>query len=277
MKVVYFGSDVFLTCFDYFLRYHEIIALYTYHHDEDYMTEEGIVRKAKAHGIPVHYESISAEEAEELFRSGECELFFVAEYDRLIPVPEGLSTFRGVNVHSSLLPEGRSYYPIEAAMDRELTRTGVTIHKLAPDLDSGTILDQRALDITPEMDSVDVYINLARLAREMTEKLAEDLEGAWVREAPPTVRQPYWKRPAPERLTLSHDMTRAEALERFRRFNSMTQVKLEGRLYYVRGLTTGTAKLPWKEWHLRDSIRLYALRDGHARLWIQAKTGEDRK
>ena len=153
----------------------------------------------------------------------------------------------------------------------------MTIHKLAPDLDSGTILDQQALDITPEMDSVDVYINLARLAREMTEKLAEDLETAWARETPPVVRQPYWKRPDPERLTLAHNLTRAEALEQFRRFNSMTQVRLEGRLYYVRGLTTGTAKLPWKEWHLRDSIRLYALRDGHARLWIQAKTGEDRK
>ena len=89
MKVIYFGSDVFLTCFDFFLRYHEIIALYTYHHDEDYMTEEGIVRKAKAHGIPVHYESITAEEAEagfdslELVYPGEIPVF--EKYDEFVP------------------------------------------------------------------------------------------------------------------------------------------------------------------------------------------------
>ena len=46
MKVVYFGSDVFLSCFEYFVEKHQVLALYTYHNDEDYFTEYAIVKRA---------------------------------------------------------------------------------------------------------------------------------------------------------------------------------------------------------------------------------------
>ena len=46
MKVVYFGSDVFLSCFEYFVEKHQVLALYTYHNDEDYFTEYAIARRA---------------------------------------------------------------------------------------------------------------------------------------------------------------------------------------------------------------------------------------
>ena len=58
MKVVYFGSDVFLSCFEYFVEKHQVLALYTYHNDEDYFTEYAIVKRAGELGIPVHYEAI---------------------------------------------------------------------------------------------------------------------------------------------------------------------------------------------------------------------------
>ncbi len=59
MKVVYFGSDVFLSCFEYFVEKHQVLALYTYHNDEDYFTEYAIVKRAGELGIPVHYEEPS--------------------------------------------------------------------------------------------------------------------------------------------------------------------------------------------------------------------------
>ena len=55
MKIVYFGSDVFLSCFEYLLEKHQVLALYTYHNDEDYFTEYTIVQRARELGIPVHY------------------------------------------------------------------------------------------------------------------------------------------------------------------------------------------------------------------------------
>ena len=131
MKVVYFGSDVFLSCFEYFVEKHQVLALYTYHNDEDYFTEYAIVKRAEELGIPVHYEAISPEEIRRYFTEEGCELFFIAEYDRILTLPEELPAFRGINTHSSLLPQGRSYYPIEGAMERELSCTGVTMHKVA--------------------------------------------------------------------------------------------------------------------------------------------------
>ena len=44
MKIVYFGSDVFLDVFEYLHLNHEILVLYTYHMEEDYFNEHNIVQ-----------------------------------------------------------------------------------------------------------------------------------------------------------------------------------------------------------------------------------------
>lgn len=265
MDIVYFGSDVFISCFEYLVKRHHIRALYTYHNDEDYITEFGIVRRAKELGIPIHYEAVTPEVTRQYFRDG-CSLYFVAEYDRIIEIPEDLTAFRGVNIHSSALPEGRSYYPIEAAMERGLTRTGVTMHELKPRLDSGAIMAHRIFDVTPEMDSVDVYLKCAAFAREMMEEVFRDFDGAWDRAIQQPERMPYWKRPAAEKMTLHHAMSRKEAAEVFRRYNSMTQVCLGGRWHYVSALLTGPSALLEPEWQLTQERWLYSVADGNLRL-----------
>ena len=241
MKVVYFGSDVFLSCFEYFVEKHQVLALYTYHNDEDYFTEYAIVRRAGELGIPVHYEAISPEEIRRYFTEEGCELFFIAEYDRILTLPEELPAFRGINTHSSLLPQGRSYYPIEGAMERELSCTGVTMHKVAQRLDGGDVLAQHTIDITADTDSIDVYLQSAAWARATVEQLLEHFDDRWAAGRPQAEKHPYWKRPASELLTLHPEMSRAEALAIFRKYNSMTQVELGGAWFYVTAIGTGTA------------------------------------
>ena len=266
MKIVYFGTDVFLSCFEYFVRHHHIMALYTYHNGEDYFTEYAIVRRARELGIPVHYESVTEEEILRYMEDG-CGLFFLAEYNRLLPVPPG-SSFRGINVHSSLLPQGRSYYPIECAMERGLTATGVTLHKVTERLDGGEILAQRRIPVPLEEDSVDVYLRCGAAAREMLEEVLGDFEGAWRRAWGQTDRLPYWRRPAPGLLTLDHGQTAAQALDMFRRYNSLCQVNLRGRWHYVTALEPGTAPLPAPECRLAANRWLYGIADGHLRLHV---------
>ena len=89
MEIVYFGSDVFLSCFDYLVRRHHILALYTYHNEEDYFTEFAIVRRARALGIPVHYESITPERIVRYFAQEGCELprRTVAKYRDELHIP----------------------------------------------------------------------------------------------------------------------------------------------------------------------------------------------
>ena len=268
MDIIYFGTDVFYSCFDYLSKHHRIRELYTYHNDEDYFTEYEIVRRAKELGIPVHYEAVTPEQTKAYFKDG-VSVYFSAEYDRIIDIPEDLPEFRGINIHSSALPEGRGYYPIESAMERDLPRTGVTAHKLMQRFDSGDILAQRRFDITPDMDSVDVYLTSAANALDMTKEIFSDFESAWNAASVQSGRGSYWKRTAREKLTLTHDMDVREALEIFRRYNGMTEAFINGRKYFVRSAVKGQAFLPKKEIRISDDLYLYAVRDGHVRLTVK--------
>lgn len=268
MKVVYFGSDVFLSCFEYFLSEHEILALYTYHNDEDYFNEYSITRLAKENGIPIFYEDITVEAIEKYIHEDGCGMFFVAEYDRIIPIPEGLDEFKGINTHSSLLPQGRSYYPIEAAMERGLCKMGVTMHKLVSKLDKGDIILQRSFSISDDTDSIDIYLECAKNASEMVRLIFGDIEKYWNGAKPQTGKYPYWNRPQRELMRIDHNMTCGEANEIFRKYNSMTEVELGGRMYYVRTLTTGRSPVCRDEIYLSPDRVLYRAADGHLRLHI---------
>jgi methionyl-tRNA formyltransferase len=275
MKIVYFGTDVFLSCFLYFAEHHQILGLYTYHNDEDYFTEYSIVREAKRMGIPVHYEDMTKEETCRYFLEQGCQLFFVAEYNRILPVPEGLDSFRGINLHSSLLPVGRSYYPIEAAMERDIKRSGVTMHKISPSLDAGDILDSYPLEISEEMDSVDVYLGCGLGAESMARRMMEDFEASWnkARTQKTDKKYPYWKRPSEEKLTITHEITTVQALDCFRRYNQLTQVILENRAYYIRAMDTGTAFLKEDVILIKGDQILYRVTDGHLRLILHTERG----
>lgn len=275
MKIVYFGTDVFLSCFRYFSEYHEILALYTYHNDEDYFTEYRIVKEAKGLGIPIHYEDISEETTCRYFEEKGCRLFFVAEYNRILPVPKGLPTFRGINMHSSLLPEGRSYYPIEAAMERDLKVTGITMHEIASKLDRGPVLDNYQVEITPDMDSIDIYLRCAEGAEMMIRRMMENFEEEWnaARKQPEDRNYPYWKRPGREKLTITHQMTLEEARDCFRRYNQMAQIEIGGHEYYIRALDTGTTPVADDVRAIKEDMVLYRVKDGHLRLVLYVEGG----
>ena len=277
MKIVYFGSDVFLSCFEYLIKNEEVLALYTYHNDEDYFNEYNIVAMAKENGIPVHYEAIERERIRQYFTEEGCDLFFIAEYDKKVNIPEDLKEFRGINTHSSLLPQGRSYYPIECAMARDLPVTGVTMHKLSNDLDSGDILRQRRVEVTKERDSVDIYLMNAANAREMLEEIVTDFEEVWASGIPQAEILAYWRRPEDALLTLTHDMCVADALEIFRKYNSMTEIMIGGRIYFVTAIMPGSAPLPKEELRIHDTLWLYRLRDGHVRVGVFVKNQKNRK
>ena len=268
MKIVYFGTDVFLPCFRYLAEREEVLALYTYPNDEDYFTEHLIVREARSRGIPVTYGRIPEERVRRYFEKEGCGLFFSAEYGYIIPVPAGLASFRGVNVHSSRLPEGRGYYPIECAMERGLARTGVTMHKIISETDAGDVLFREPVEITPEMDSVDVYLESSRRALEMTKRLFADFENVWNAARPQERLGERWAKPAESVRLLDHGMTIAEARATHRRFNQTTLVRLDGRLHHVVTIEPGRATLPASEIEIAPGRFLYAVPDGHLRLTV---------
>ena len=95
-----------------------------------------------------------------------------------------------------------------------------------------------------------------------------DFERYWNEAKPQTEALPYWSRPERELMSINHTMTRGEALDRFRKYNAMTEVELGGRRYYVTELTAGMSPVYREEIYLSPDRVLYRVADGHLRLHI---------
>ena len=263
MKIVYFGTDVYLDLFRYLLENHTILSLYTYHQAEDYFSDREIVRLAEKNGIPFTYDSITKEEEQRFIREG-CSLFLSAEYDRLIPVLPEEEGFRGVNLHCALLPEGRSYCPVECAMARGLSKTGITLHKLAPKFDTGDIILQRRIPIHERFDSIDLTIECSRMGKEMVADFLKDPDRLWKNAYPQKELLPVWYLPPKEERIITHDLTVKEARQRFRIYNRMVRLQIDGEEFNPDFFETGAAVFGARVIYAQDVV-IYGLRDGHIR------------
>ena len=78
-----------------------------------------------------------------------------------------------INVHASLLPELRGAAPINWAIIRGYTETGVTVMRMAEKMDAGPILLQTAEPILPDERASDLWTRLSELgAAALVETLA---------------------------------------------------------------------------------------------------------
>lgn len=263
MKIVYFGTDVYLPTFIFLLKNHTVMKLYTYHQTEDYFSDREIVTLAERLGIPYSYDLITMEEERRFIAEG-CDLFLSAEYDRLIPVLPEEDGFRGVNLHCALLPEGRSYCPVECAMARGLKETGVTLHKLAPRFDAGSIILQRRIPIPETYDSIDLTIECARAADGMIREFLADPDRLWNEAVPQKRVFPAWFLPPWEERIITHDLTVAEARNRFRIFNRMVRIQIGEKEYNPEFFETGAAVFGPRVILAQDAV-IYGLKDGHIR------------
>src|SRR5215217_1649141 len=104
---------------------------------------------ARQHGLTVHQPSkIKNEEALQLFASHDMDAAVVVAYGRILPAGFLTAPRLGcVNVHFSLLPRYRGAAPVNWAIVRGETETGVTTMRIVEELDAGAILLQRAAAI----------------------------------------------------------------------------------------------------------------------------------
>ena len=79
------------------------------------------------------------------------ELIVVAAFGQILrPVVLDLPKFGCINVHASLLPRWRGAAPIHAAILNGDATTGISIMRMDPGIDTGSILSQKSLSITHE-------------------------------------------------------------------------------------------------------------------------------
>ncbi|HEY6273565.1 MAG TPA: methionyl-tRNA formyltransferase [Terriglobales bacterium] len=117
------------------------------------------------------------EEFRKKLESLQLEAIVVVGYGRLIPTwmlelpPRG-----NINVHASLLPKYRGAAPIQWAIARGETVTGVTTMLLNEGLDTGDILLQSTTEIHPEDTAVTLAPRLAAMGADLLVKTLRGLE-----------------------------------------------------------------------------------------------------
>jgi methionyl-tRNA formyltransferase len=89
----------------------------------------------------------------------------------------GLFPLGGINIHPSLLPKYRGPTPIPAAIINREKETGITIQKLAPEMDSGDILAQEAVPLDGRETTASLGETMARRAAIMLPAVLAGIAG----------------------------------------------------------------------------------------------------
>ncbi len=95
------------------------------------------------------------------------ELIIVVAYGQILRQEVlDLPRFGCINVHASLLPRWRGAAPIQAALLNGDEQTGITIMKMDAGMDTGDILAQSVIPITPDDDAFTLSQKLSQLGAE---------------------------------------------------------------------------------------------------------------
>jgi methionyl-tRNA formyltransferase len=109
----------------------------------------------------------------------------VVGYGRIIPQwMLDLPRFGNLNLHASLLPKYRGAAPIQWAIARGESVTGVTTMQIDAGLDTGAILLQRELAIAPEDTAETLAPKLAALGADLMLETLRELESGQSRSSP---------------------------------------------------------------------------------------------
>ncbi len=133
---------------------------------------------ADSRGIPVlQPKSLKTESIEGKIRELGVDVIVVVAYGKILPTSLLESPKIGcLNVHASLLPEYRGAAPIQRAMLEGRLETGVTIMKVAPELDAGPIVAQSKMDISDDDDALSVSNYLSVLGADLLLRVLDDVE-----------------------------------------------------------------------------------------------------
>ena len=152
---------------------------------------------AMARGVPlIQPESINRPEAVERLRAEAPDAIIVIAYGKRLTVRVlRLPRLGCYNIHASLLPKFRGAAPITHAILAGERETGVTLQRMAAQIDAGAIVAQRSIPIGPEETAGELFDRLAALAGEMILPALDAIENgtvvertqnaAGVTEAPP--------------------------------------------------------------------------------------------
>jgi methionyl-tRNA formyltransferase len=142
--------------------------------------------RATLGGLPVYQPaSFKSPQTLELLRGMALDALVVVAYGLILP-PAALECPRlgCINIHASLLPRWRGAAPIQRALLAGDETTGVTIMRMDAGLDTGPMLEARAVDIGARDTAKTLHDRLARLGADLVGETLNALSKGGIREVP---------------------------------------------------------------------------------------------
>jgi methionyl-tRNA formyltransferase len=124
-----------------------------------------VVECARALKVPV-FPDVSTESVERVIMATRPDCVVVSSYNRILHA-RTLKRCKFVNVHYAPLPKYRGRANVNWAIINGEAETAITIHVIAPTLDSGNILFQKRVPIGPDDTVADLYKLLNEIQREV--------------------------------------------------------------------------------------------------------------
>jgi len=212
MKIAYCGYDFFYACLNELLAaQYEVCRVFTFPCDNRYNFNQYIREICSRHNLPLNERRLDEAALIELEQEG-CELIITAGYRYKVP-DLSHTVMRGINIHPTLLPTGRGVWPLPWTILTNQPRSGVTIHKLTQEYDTGDILAQDSfpLDANERLETLSVKVQL--LAKTLLKSVMTDIDQYWDQAQPQTGQGSEWGLPEKSQRTLNWNLP-IESLDR---------------------------------------------------------------
>jgi methionyl-tRNA formyltransferase len=228
MKITYFGYNTFSSCLELLISLgHELVCIYT---GEGSIHTDRVIRCATLNQIPLCLNKPDQDQMDALVRSG-VDLFLSAEYPWKIPVPDQLKF--AVNIHPTMLPDGRGPTPLPLLLLAYPQHAGITLHKMTNELDEGDILLQQTIKID-ENESFDtlsakLYIQTPLLLN----KLLSDID-RYYQNGTRQGKGSSWEKISHKDQTINWRQATSKVLQQLRAFGSLgVYSELQGQPYLI--------------------------------------------
>ncbi|MDE6009343.1 MAG: methionyl-tRNA formyltransferase, partial [Muribaculaceae bacterium] len=149
------------------------------------MIQSDVKKFAVERGLPVlQPEKLKNPEFIEQLRNIGADLFIVIAFRMLPEIVWSMPPLGTFNLHASLLPKYRGAAPINWAVINGEEQTGVTTFFLKHEIDTGDIIEQRSIEISPEDNVGDVHDRLMELGADMVAHTVKEIEAGNVNPVP---------------------------------------------------------------------------------------------
>jgi len=176
MNVAYFGNDWHIGCLEAFIKNGHTIGHIFINGEQTF--NQLIRQYATEHNISVTCDKPNEKQIENLLQDG-IDCLFSIEYAWLIPISQSKLDVYTMNVHPSMLPDGRGTTPVSWIINSYPQHAGVTFHKLTNEFDSGDIIYQKPLSLAQNESFETLMVKLHLTIPQLLNEVLSDFDNLY--------------------------------------------------------------------------------------------------